>query len=130
MSFWQKQWELTSRSALTRRDAFGLVLLASIIEANFGSRVIWIFLIFLLVPEFAWALSALTGKVGQRVLLESQVVLYPVLLLGLGFTGIFDSADGLLISAGSGWLLRIAIQRLVAKDVLALVVKSGQNSPL
>lgn len=130
MSFWQKQWEVTSRSALTRRDAFGLVLLASIIEANAGTGGIWIFLVFLLVPEFALAVSYLTKRVGMRVLFESQVLLYPVSLIGLGLSGIFASGGGLLVSAGCGWLLRIGIQRLVAKDLLALVAKSSQASRL
>ncbi|MEY9853934.1 hypothetical protein ABH923_003612 [Leifsonia sp. EB41] len=116
MKVLQLHWEAASRAAVTRRDAFGIVVLASIACATAGTEHLWAIVIAFVIPDIAVASFFLIRKIDPRVMVESQVTLYPVVLIVLGLSGGVGTFSGLLLSAGAGWLMRIAIQRLVGSD--------------
>jgi len=116
MKVLQQHWEAASRAAVTRRDAFGIVLLASIACATAGTDHLWAIVIAFVIPDIAVASSLLIRKIDPRVMVESQVALYPSVLIVLGLSGGVGMFSGLLLSAGAGWLLRVAVQRLVGSD--------------
>jgi hypothetical protein len=111
-------WEAASHAALTRRDAFGIVVLASIAAASAGTEYLWILVGAFVIPDVAFTSSLLIRRIGRRVMVEGQVALYPSLLILLGLSGGAGMFGGVLLSAGAGWLLRIGIQRLVGSDFL------------
>ncbi|MGH1523447.1 hypothetical protein ACRAWC_05025 [Leifsonia sp. L25] len=118
MKISQRQWEAASRAARTRRDALGIVLLASIASATAGTEHLWILFVSFVIPDIALATASVAKRVAHRVVTESQVALYPSALIVLGLSGGVGTFSGVVLSAGAGWLLRIGIQRLVGSDFL------------
>lgn len=118
MRILQLLWESASAAASTRRDAFGLVALASIAAAMAGVYDLWILICAFFIPDLGAAASTLFKSVGPRVAIESQIALYPSLLIVVGLTGSVGTVSNVFLSAGAGWLLRIGIQRLVGADFL------------
>ena len=109
--------DASSRAAATRRDAFGIVVLASIVWATAGIEYSWVLLLAFFLPDVALACSLLVKRIGSRLVVESQVALYPAVLVVLGMAGRDGALGEVLLSVGAGWLVRIGVQRLVGRDL-------------
>jgi lysylphosphatidylglycerol synthetase-like protein (DUF2156 family) len=99
---------MTNPILLQRLEGLVLLLAALVLYAQLGQSW-WLFLILLLAPDL-FMLGYLAGsKVGAKTYNVGHLLLWPVLLIGIGFL----VANSLLMGLGAIWLAHLGLDRVL-----------------